>query len=656
MASATAGRRQVDDVAAQRRSAVTVAGLAGLVGGHRQHLASRPVGEVVGQVDVEPQARVAPTRTPSTVTPRLGAMVAERARRRRRSGTPRPAGTATTLVPSSSAVGHERDDARARRARRRSWASGRSAWATTTSVEPACASDGDAVVDRAVEPAARPPEHLRAGALRPLARPRRRRTRRRRAAARRRRRPCSAMRAGQLGPLGRARTPARRRLAARKALTGTRTAARTGECTGGERGPTGPRPVGCGDVPRPRPRRLVGRARHGPDRYDGRRARRQLARSSRRGGRSCPPTARPARLVDRRRGPLARRRRSSRRAASALVEGDRSSRPPCGSPGATSCSRSTRWPTWRPPVVEVRTARRRRSPSRSAGGTWSRRGLPSTVPVEGINAPADSARSCRSATARGPLSRWPATTGPATPARGLPPPAAVVRAGSRRPAGGCDLRLPELAPGRSGRAALCPAARRPASAGRRLAPSSSLSRSWVDSARRSNLAGRRRGRGRLIGRRPAAARDSAGRTPPGWWRPGRCSSGPATAGCGATSSRCAAGCGRRADALDPPRGRWGWPAERRIVVAHPDATTLDLFPAPFPRSWAGQPVEAYGVPVGGDPSVTVGAAVRWHGERPALLWELAGAADRAHELRAGPGVVGTRGRGEALLSLRPAPP
>jgi hypothetical protein len=43
----------------------------------------------------------------------------------------------------------------------------------------------------------------------------------------------------------------------------------------------------------------------------------------------------------------------------------------------------------------------------------------------------------------------------------------------------------------------------------------------------------------------------------------------------------------------------------------------DLLPG-FSPAWAGQGVDVYRVPVGPD---TVGFAVRWHGERPALLWE-----------------------------------
>ncbi len=56
--------------------------------------------------------------------------------------------------------------------------------------------------------------------------------------------------------------------------------------------------------------------------------------------------------------------------------------------------------------------------------------------------------------------------------------------------------------------------------------------------------------------------------------------------------------------------------ERRLLRRSADG--VDLL-AVFPPSWAGQGVEAY---EGQAADLTVSFAVRWHGERPALLWEL----------------------------------
>lgn len=48
-----------------------------------------------------------------------------------------------------------------------------------------------------------------------------------------------------------------------------------------------------------------------------------------------------------------------------------------------------------------------------------------------------------------------------------------------------------------------------------------------------------------------------------------------------------------------------------------------LLPTGVPDAWLGQSIEAYGVPTLG--TSTVSFAVRWHGARPAVLWEQSGA-------------------------------
>jgi hypothetical protein len=47
-----------------------------------------------------------------------------------------------------------------------------------------------------------------------------------------------------------------------------------------------------------------------------------------------------------------------------------------------------------------------------------------------------------------------------------------------------------------------------------------------------------------------------------------------------------------------------------------------LLPLGIPRRWLGSNFEVHGVPTG--PRSTVGFALRWHGERPAVLWEQQG--------------------------------
>lgn len=52
------------------------------------------------------------------------------------------------------------------------------------------------------------------------------------------------------------------------------------------------------------------------------------------------------------------------------------------------------------------------------------------------------------------------------------------------------------------------------------------------------------------------------------------------------------------------------------------ATRGDLLPTGLPSVWLGQPLEVYGVPTVG--TSTVSFAIRWHGARPAILWEQSG--------------------------------
>jgi hypothetical protein len=47
-----------------------------------------------------------------------------------------------------------------------------------------------------------------------------------------------------------------------------------------------------------------------------------------------------------------------------------------------------------------------------------------------------------------------------------------------------------------------------------------------------------------------------------------------------------------------------------------------LFPGGLPAAWLGESIEAHGLPTGASSSVSL--AVRWHGARPAVLWEQSG--------------------------------
>jgi hypothetical protein len=76
-----------------------------------------------------------------------------------------------------------------------------------------------------------------------------------------------------------------------------------------------------------------------------------------------------------------------------------------------------------------------------------------------------------------------------------------------------------------------------------------------------------------------------------------------------------------------------------------------LLPAGLPSAWLGQPVEVHGVPTVG--AATVSFAIRWHGVRPAVLWEQSGGPVELTSPALAPGWCSAAPTGEALW---PAPP
>jgi hypothetical protein len=76
-----------------------------------------------------------------------------------------------------------------------------------------------------------------------------------------------------------------------------------------------------------------------------------------------------------------------------------------------------------------------------------------------------------------------------------------------------------------------------------------------------------------------------------------------------------------------------------------------LLPFGFAGDWIGSSVEAHGVPTG--PSSQVSLAIRWHGDRPAVLWEQSGMAIELIAPVVAPGWSTTAPSGEALW---PPPP
>jgi hypothetical protein len=90
-----------------------------------------------------------------------------------------------------------------------------------------------------------------------------------------------------------------------------------------------------------------------------------------------------------------------------------------------------------------------------------------------------------------------------------------------------------------------------------------------------------------------------------------------------------------------------------LVVDHPADHRIELARYWFP-AWQGHGVEVHDLPTR---SGRVSWAIRWHGNRPALLWEVSGDTDSDPPVISAPGLdpdwVGSGWAGEALLGPRP---
>jgi hypothetical protein len=94
-------------------------------------------------------------------------------------------------------------------------------------------------------------------------------------------------------------------------------------------------------------------------------------------------------------------------------------------------------------------------------------------------------------------------------------------------------------------------------------------------------------------------------------------------------------------------GRFVAEVERRIADAG------RLLPLGLPHRWLGTNFEVHGVPTGA--RSTVGFAVRWHGERPAVLWEQHGDTQRLTAPVVDPEWSSDDVSGEALWAAPPQP-
>ena len=88
---------------------------------------------------------------------------------------------------------------------------------------------------------------------------------------------------------------------------------------------------------------------------------------------------------------------------------------------------------------------------------------------------------------------------------------------------------------------------------------------------------------------------------------------------------------------------------RRVSIT-PTGNVIDLLPG-MRRSWYGQPVSFSRLPVAGG---RLSCALRWHGARPALLWEFDGDMPDGYRLTCAaldPEFESTESSGEVLLNV-----
>lgn len=98
--------------------------------------------------------------------------------------------------------------------------------------------------------------------------------------------------------------------------------------------------------------------------------------------------------------------------------------------------------------------------------------------------------------------------------------------------------------------------------------------------------------------------------------------------------------------VDPPADRFVSPWLEGSLV---DGGAL--FPQGLPAGWVGAPVEAYGLPT--VDGATVSFAVRWHGARPAVLWEQSGGSTLLTAPVLAPDWSSSVEQGEALWPVPP---
>lgn len=149
-------------------------------------------------------------------------------------------------------------------------------------------------------------------------------------------------------------------------------------------------------------------------------------------------------------------------------------------------------------------------------------------------------------------------------------------------------------------------------------PTATDRRDALDGVRSARLVAARAGDDRAAADLDRLAADlTAGRTGRRWWKPGKSTTDADVSPDldeNAARSLSSFADVRRSTSV----GRFIRSIERRIVDVE-ESGGASLLPGGVPTGWLGTNFEVHGLPTG--PTSSVSFAVRWHGERPAVLWE-----------------------------------
>lgn len=183
-------------------------------------------------------------------------------------------------------------------------------------------------------------------------------------------------------------------------------------------------------------------------------------------------------------------------------------------------------------------------------------------------------------------------------------------------------------------------------------PTADDRRDALDGVRSARLVAARAGDDRATADLTRLATDLAtGRSGRRWWKPGRSTpDAEMPVGLDETAVRSLLSFAdvRRSTSV----GRFIRSIERRIVDVD-ESGGASLLPGGVPTGWLGTNFEVHGLPTG--PTSSVSFAVRWHGERPAVLWDQHDGTVRLSTPTIDPEWSTSESSGETLWAAPPVP-